>query len=391
VNAFDLGVLVVAVLAALGGWRLGFVARVFSWLGLAAGLYVAARFLPRVVRVSHLSSSQSRLILAIVVLLGGAFIGQALGIWIGGLLHNILPFGPVRQLDRLVGAVVGVGGVLVALWLLLPALASAPGTPARLTANSVIARWVNDHGPRPPNTLESLRHLVGSDGFPQVFDALRPGAKVGAPPAADPITAALTSSVGTSTVKVEGEACDRIQDGSGWVVAPDLVVTNAHVVAGEGAGRTEVRLNSGATLGATVVLFDPNRDLALLSVPNLGLAALPVATGTAGEQGAVFGHPNGQDALAVQPATIAQEVTAVGQDLYDTHTTDRDVFILAASLAPGDSGGALVDQQGQVVGIAFAIAPDQPNTAYALSTSELRAVLGQPHSSAVATGACLDD
>ena len=89
----------------------------------------------------------------------------------------------------------------------------------------------------------------------------------------------------------------------------------------------------------------------------------------------MFGHPGGQAALAVTPAQVAQEVTAVGRDLYDRHTTSRDVFILASALAQGDSGGALVNTTGSVIGVAFAIAPDTPGTSYALSTSELQAVL----------------
>jgi S1-C subfamily serine protease len=201
----------------------------------------------------------------------------------------------------------------------------------------------------------------------------------------------LASSVAASTVKVEGQACGRIQEGSGWAVAPDVVVTNAHVVAGEPAGDTSVLLPNGATKRATVVLYDPDVDLALLSVPGLGETPLRLAKGSVREAGAVFGHPNGQDALAIQPAAIAQEITALGYDLYETHQTRRDVFVLAALLEPGDSGGPLVNAQGRVVGIAFAIAPDRPSTAYALSTSELRPLLSENRSNRVSTKGCVSE
>jgi len=167
-------------------------------------------------------------------------------------------------------------------------------------------------------------------------------------------------------------------------------VTNAHVVAGEPAGDTSVLVPDGSTMQATVVLYNPEVDLALLAVPGLAGAPLPIGTGSVGEPGAVLGHPNGQDLLAVQPAVIAQELADVeGYDLYGTHQTQRDVFVLAANLAPGDSGAPLVDTKGQVVGIAFAIAPDRPSTAYALSTSELRPLLGRAQGTAVSTEACM--
>jgi S1-C subfamily serine protease len=392
-NAFDIAILVVVALAMLGGWRLGFLARVFSWVGLGAGLYLTVRFMPSIVAFFGFSGSLSRIVLAVAVLVGGAFAGQAIGMMIGSRLHAVLPFGGVRLLDRVVGAFVGALGVFAALWLLAPSLAAVPGTISQLTTGSTITRWLSNetrsYGLNPPDTLQALRRLVSEDGFPQVFDGIVPGQDVGPPPGSIPLSTALQSSVSASTVKVEGQACGRIQEGSGWTVAPGLVVTNAHVVAGEPAGQTSVLLPDGTTKPATVVLYNPDVDLALLSVPGLGEAPLTVGDGTVGQKGAVFGHPNGQDPLAVQPATLAQEVTAVGEDLYGKQATKRRVFVLAADLTYGDSGAPVVGTEGQVVGIAFAIAPDRPSTAYALSTSELRPLLADPRSGAVSTEGCV--
>jgi S1-C subfamily serine protease len=393
VNALDIGILVVVALAMLGGWRLGFFARVFSWVGLGAGLYLTVRFMPKIVNFFGVSGSVSRIAVAIAVLVGGAFAGQAIGMMIGSRVHAVLPFGGARVLDRAVGAFVGALGVFAALWLLAPSLAAVPGSVSRLATGSVITRWVSNetrsYGLNPPDTLQDLRRLVSEDGFPQVFGNIVPGQDVGAPPGSIPLSSGLVSSVSASTVKVEGEACGRIQEGSGWTVGPGLVVTNAHVVAGEPAGSTSVLLPDGTTKAATVVLYNPDVDLALLSVPGLGEDPLPVGTGSVGQKGAVFGHPNGQDPLAVDPATLAQEVTAVGQDLYGTRSTKRNVFVLAAQLTYGDSGAPVVARDGQVVGIAFAIAPDRPSTAYALSTSELLPLLNRPRGSAVTTDGCV--
>jgi S1-C subfamily serine protease len=234
-----------------------------------------------------------------------------------------------------------------------------------------------------------LRRLVGQDAFPQVFNALHPAEALGAPPASAGISAVVDARVRAATVKVEGEACNRIQDGSGFAVADDLIATNAHVVAGEGRGRTKVLRPDGSQLPAVVVVFDPNRDLALLRVTGLGETPLSRAVGTVGETGAVYGHPNGQDKLALAPALIAQNVTAVGRDLYDSHQISRDVYILSSVLHPGDSGAPLVNHDGAVLGVAFAIAPDRPTTAYALASSELDGVLRQPMGAVVSTGPCL--
>jgi S1-C subfamily serine protease len=389
-DPLDAVIVVVAVLGAFGGYRLGFFTRVLSWVGLALGIYLGARFLPRVISSVRLSSAGGRLLLAAAVLIGAAFVGQALGMLVGSRLHGVLPAGPMRSVDKGVGGVVGVVGVVVALWLLLPSVSSVTGWPARATRESAISRWVSNDLPAPPDAIESLRHLVGDDEFPEVFTGLEPGQAVGPPPAANPLGATVTARVAASTVKVEGQACNRIQDGSGFAVAPNLVLTNAHVVAGEPAGSTDVVEPSGRLLAARVVLYDPNRDVALLAVAHLDQPALPLAAGHVGTRAAVFGHPEGQIPLAVQPASVAQAITATGRDLYDRHDTSRRVFILASHLEPGDSGGPLVDRQGRVIGVAFAIALDRNDTAYALTTQEIDAALVGPRtSSAVSTEGCL--
>jgi S1-C subfamily serine protease len=180
---------------------------------------------------------------------------------------------------------------------------------------------------------------------------------------------------------------------TGWVL------TNAHVVAGE--RHTSVVTPDGRALAATVVAFDPDRDLALLSVPNLAEAPLPVYPASTsvveqerltGTTGAVFGHPGGQTPIAVTPFMVSQYISALGRDLYDQHDTRRDVFVLASDLMAGDSGGAVVSPSGQVIGVAFAIAPDRPGTSYALSYSEVDHFLATPPApAAVSTGPCLND
>jgi S1-C subfamily serine protease len=387
VNQLDLVILTSLGLAAVGGWRLGFLARALSWLGLVVGLFVAARMLGFVLETFSGPDPAAKLFLAAGVLIAGAFLGQALGLLAGHAVRRKVVVGPMALLDRGVGAVVGGLGVVMLVWFLLPAMADVPGDFSRQARGSWVGQAVHNVLPRPPDTLQALRRLVGDTTFPKVFESLKPTPEVGPPPSSIGLTTEVVARVTASTVKVEGVACRRIQEGSGFAVGAELVATNAHVVAGEKT--TEVQRPDGRKLAATVVLFDPDRDLALLRVPGLAQAALPVGTGRTGQQGAVFGHPGGQTPLRIAPAAIRQRVDARGRDLYDSHGTSRDVWILASDLHPGDSGGALIDQQGTVVGVAFAIAPDRPGTSYALTSKELNAVLAMPRGGAVDTGPCL--
>jgi S1-C subfamily serine protease len=386
VNVFDIVLIVFAVSAAIGGYRLGFVARAASWLGLALGVIVGALLLPELLPQVQEASDATIALVAIGLLIGTALIGQALGLVLGSRLHAELPAGAVRRTDQVAGGFIGVVGLLVALWILLPTLAHVPGWTATQARGSVIAREVNEAFPDPPDTLEALRRIVGDDPFPQVFDGLRPAPDPGASPGSSGLSTELANQVARSTVKIEGVACSRVQEGSGFFVGDDLVVTNAHVVAGEDGSTVE--LSDGVTLDAEVVAFDPDRDLAVLRTQGGGRPPLPLRDGAVGDTGGVFGRPGGGP-LEISPFRVGEQITAVGRDIYDRGSTSREVLVLASELAPGDSGSALVDPQGQVIGVAFAVAPDKPGVAYARAIDELESVLAGDLSSERDTGGCL--
>ena len=386
-NTLDLVIALTGVSAAVGGWRLGFTARATSWLGMAGGLVLGSQVvLPWLLEVWADVAGVRLLLAAAAVLVVGAFLGQALGLVVGNRLHLALPGGAARTVDKVGGAAAGLVGVAAAVWLLLPAMADIPEWPAEQARNSVLGRVVDGVLPPAPDALQTLRQLVDDDRFPQVFDALRPTPDLGPPPSESGLSEQLALAVSASTVKVEGVACARIQDGSGFVVGDQLVATNAHVVAGE--DETTVERNDGTMVDAEVVAFDAERDLALLFAPGLDRPALPIGDAEVGDRGAVFGHPGGGP-LALTPFEVGRQVTATGRDIYGQRRTTRDVLVLAARLRPGDSGAALVDPAGEVVGVAFAIAPDQPGVAYALTTGELREVLSANAGTPVETGSCL--
>lgn len=388
-NLFDLVIIAVFIGAAVGGYRLGFVARVTSWIGLGIGILLAAWLTPKLQLDTALQAANpgTRLIVVGAVFLIIASFGGALGAAAGMAVRRVIPFGAIRKVDQAGGAAAGAFGAVILLWLLVPAIAEVPGTIARQARNSTIARALDNITPRVPTALQDLRQQVRDANFPQVFDELRPAPDVGPPPANVALTVALQQRVKESTVRVSGAACGRILEGSGFSPEQNIIVTNAHVVAG--VRNPSVLRPDGRKLPATVQVFDPARDLAVLSVKGLGQVPLAVGSGKVDEDGAVFGHPNGQVPVEIAPARIRSRITAVGRDLYDRNVTRRDIFILASRLAPGDSGGALVDTTGTVVGVAFAIAPDQPGTAYALTDKELKPVLAQPRGATVSTGDCI--
>jgi len=388
VNALDIVVVVLAFGAAVGGWRLGFIARALGWVGVAVGIALGARFVPQVVTAFGGMRPENRATVAVGFLLLAAALGQTLGLGLGALVHRVAPMPqPLPRWDRTMGAFIGAAGVVVLLWMIIPSFATAKGWPARMARGSSIVEAIQRWGPTQPARFAAWGRAISDAPYPSALGPLQSPPNPGPPPGTS-ITPAVDSRVRSSTVKITGRACDEIQEGSGWVAGRGIVVTNAHVVAGERA--TTAQTEDGRSLDARVIAFDPIRDVAVLDVPGLDARALPLATGAIGSVGAVYGHPRG-GALSPSPARVGDEIVAKGSDIYRTGSSLRRVFVLASVLAPGDSGGALVNRAGKVIGMAFAIDPGRNATAYALTDAEIRPVLARVGrgTRAVDTGRCL--
>ncbi|MBK5222322.1 MAG: MarP family serine protease [Acidimicrobiia bacterium] len=385
-NLFDLAILAVIASACMAGWRLGFLTRVSSWLGAGLGLVVALRALPWIVDRLDGAGALRLALTGGGVIVAGVSIGSLIGLVVGARLRSAVSGDALSPVDRFAGALTGAVGVLLGVWLLVPLMSDFSEWPADQARGSRIARVIEDVFPSPPDGVLALRRVIGIEQFPRVWNALHPTPDLAAPPANTGISPDVDVAVRRSILRIEGTACRRLQLGSGFVVADELVVTNAHVVAGEDT--TIVVRDDGTELEARVVLFDPGTDLALLEVPGLDRPPLAVAQGAIGDLGGVYGHPNGGD-LRVAPFEIGRRVTATGNDIYDSQRVSRDVYFISTDLSPGDSGGALVNPEGGVVGVAFAIAPDRPGVAYALTIAELQAALAVPIGPTIDTGACL--
>jgi S1-C subfamily serine protease len=314
-----------------------------------------------------------RAIVLLFVLLGAFAVGEALGTAFAvGLVHR-LGRGPLRAADRLAGAAIGGGQVVIAIWFLAPILAVGPSLPlASQIHDSSIVGALDSSLPPPGPVVGRLRTMLDPTGLPQVFGLFEPAP---GPPVATPAPGAIagvTGQTARSTVGVVGEACGLQLSGTGFAIAPGYVVTNAHVVAGE-RGTTDIQTAS-SDIPATVVLFDPELDVALLRAPGLTLPALRFSetSPSRGDEGAALGHPLG-GALTTIPATVRAVFDATGYDIYGTGSVTRSVIELAADVEPGDSGGPFVGLDGLVDGVVFARSRTGSGTGYALSASSVAA------------------
>ncbi len=385
VNLLDLLLVVAVVAAVVGGLRAGFVARAASWLGLVAGFLAATWTVPTSLTLVEAGTPGVRLFTGLLVLAVTVTAVTTLFQLAGQRVGRTIATSPLSAFDRGAGAVLGGGLVVALVWLLVPAAAEVPGNVAQQVRTSRMVAAVQQVTPPPPDTVRALRTMVDSSRFPEVFADLRPAPTTGPPPEEIAVPADVVERATASTVNIEAHGCGRYE-GSGFTVASNTVATNAHVVAG--ATEVQVKRPDGTVRDATVVVFDPDADLALLEVPDLGQDPLPLAATTTGTEGVVIGYPGGQDTPRVAPSRIEDRRTALGRDIYGRTPTERRVLFLAAELQRGDSGSPVVDSDGRVGGVVFAISPDRPTTAYALDLDELEEVLDAPREPGV-VGDCI--
>lgn len=384
-NGLDLLLAVLAVVAVVGGWRLGFVTRSLGWLGAALGLTLAVLVVPGLLARLDLSDDTAVLLLGLACFVVAVALGQGIGAAVGARLRPEAEGSGARRADAAAGAALGLVGVAVLAWLVLPVMAQTKGWAASAARNSAVTRFVVDHLPAPPAQIGRLERELAGGTFPQLFSELLPAPDLPAPPTGGTVDGAVLARAQGSTVRVEGDACGYITSGSGFLAAPGLVATNAHVVAGN--RDLELTTPDGARAAGTVVAFDPRTDLALVRT-GLDRPALPLAEPRRGDRGLVLGYPGGGP-LAPSPFEVGDLLDATGLDIYDQGEVRRDLVVLASDLAPGDSGSAVLRDDGRVVGVAVAIAPDRPGVAYALDPAQLTPLVRAAGDAPVGVGACL--
>jgi S1-C subfamily serine protease len=339
-------ILAFAAVLALFGFRQGFIVGVLSFGGFAAGAFLGTRLGPLLLPQGS-SSPYAPAFGLLGALLGGAILASGLE-GLGFMLRRTLIVPGLGMLDGLLGALLGSALALGIVWIVAAVVAQTPGQ-AQLRADiqrSQILRQLNAALPPSGAILGALARL---DPLPSITG---PSPNVAAPvPAVAHARGVRAAS--RSVVRVDGTACGLAIEGSGWVAEPDVVVTNAHVVAGE--QDTTVEIGGDAPgLSAQPIAFDPNDDIAVLSVPGLDLPTLSLAANPAdGTAGAILGYPqNGP--FDVQPGRIGRTQTVITQNAYGQGPLPRLLTPLRGLVRPGNSGGPLVDVNGRVLTTVFA-------------------------------------
>ncbi|MBB5956740.1 S1-C subfamily serine protease [Saccharothrix tamanrassetensis] len=373
-NWVDLLVLALAAFAAVSGARQGMVVALPAFVGVLVGLVLGTQLAPLV--VAQFENVVTKVVFAVGIVVLLVALGETLGVYVGRIIKPRVNSSPLRGADNALGAIVQGAVVFVVAWMIALPLTMVAGLPslAKALNQSVILSTVDDTMPQAARTLsQDLQNLFDVSGFPAATDPFdrTPMKEVGPPDptlSANPVVQKLRPSV----LKVRGRApsCSRALEGTGFVVSPERVMTNAHVV----AGTSEVTVEVGrGQFDATVVHYDAQTDVAILAVPDLEATPLTFRTDEIrqGEDGIVLGYPLDGPYTASE-ARVRERIPMLrGPDIYDAQTVTRDVYTVRAKVRSGNSGGPLVDPQGRVMGVVFGAAVDDQETGFVLTAQEV--------------------
>jgi S1-C subfamily serine protease len=387
----DIAVLGVALVAAISGWRSGALGSLMSFVGVVLGAIAGVMLAPHI--VSHVHSPRAKLFAALFLILALVVIGEVAGVVLGRAVRSAIRNRGIRTVDSIIGVALQLVVVLVAAWLLATPLTSSdqPNLAAAVRGSKVLAQ-VDKYAPEWLKSVpKRMSTLLSTSGLPEVLQPFgrTPIQAVDAPDAslADSL---VVANARPSVVKIRGVApgCQKVLEGTGFVIAPNRVMSNAHVVAGSDSVTVQAE---GQTYDATVVSYDPNADISILDVPNLPQRPLVFAEQPAksGTDAVVLGYPGGGD-FAATPARVREIIELNGPDIYRTTTVNREVYTIRGTVRQGNSGGPMINRAGQVLGVVFGAAVDDNDTGFVLTASEVSRQLAKiGNTDKVPTGACV--
>lgn len=387
----DIAIVAIAFIAAVSGWRSGALGSLLSFIGVLLGGVAGVLLAPHI--VSHISGSRTQLFAALFLILLLVVVGEVAGVVLGRAVRSAIRSPAVRVVDSIIGVGVQLMVVLVAAWLLATPLTSSdqPNLAAAINGSRVLGQ-VNSVAPNWLRMVpKRLSALLDNSGLPTVLEPFSrtPIANVAAPDSAlatSPVV--LTAQQSVLKIRAEATSCQKMLEGTGFVIKPQRVMTNAHVVAGSSGVSVEA---NGTSYPATVVSFDPKMDISILAVPDLPAEPLafvdkPAAAGT---DAIVLGYPGG-GVFNATPARIREIIELNGPDIYQNTTVTREVYTIRGVVRQGNSGGPMIDTDGRVLGVVFGAAVDDDETGFVLTAREVSQQLARSsESQQVNTESCV--
>lgn len=382
----DIVLVLLAAAFAVGGYRQGFIVGVLGCAGFLAGAAVGVIAAPQVAGFLADDPAQ-RALVAIVMVFLTAMAGQLLASMAGTAVRSRVTGHPATLADALGGAGVSVVSVLLIAAFFGSAVASVPfSSVSSQVRSSVVLRGLDWFTP----SFADVQHFLNGSPYLPLFGTLAAGGALSEPPSPRVLASPALAREKQSIVKVMGMACGHSRSGTGFVFAPHHVLTNAHVVAGVGGG---LRVSNGwpNSASARVVLFDPRRDIAVLYVPGLNAPPLRLMRHVqAGSSAIIAGYPDSRPLTPV-PARVSNPMAVTISDIYSTAAVTRQVYVVRATVRPGNSGGPLLSPQGSVYGVVFAASVNEPGYGAALTVGEVMpdANVGAAATAPVSTQQCL--
>jgi len=391
VTILDAVLIALLIGAAWSGYRQGLLTAVLALAGALGGALAGLRLAPLL--MGNVDDNGAKVALGIVCVILGVGVGEYAGATLGRLASARITWRPVRAVDRGLGLVGQALAVAVIAWMIALPLAKTPypWLSSAVRSSSVLTT-VDEAMPSGLRTVSGkLGDLFDESGFPQILDPLAttPVTDVDQPDSSLASSAAVVQARG-SILKVRSMApsCGKQLEGTGFVIAPDRVLTNAHVVAG--AERVTVEVGGGSMV-AEVVLYDPEVDVAVLAVDGLEREPLEFAADPAetGDDAIVAGYPL-DGPFTVRPARVRNSFDLRGPDIYGNTGMVREVYTVRGLVQSGNSGGPLLAPDGTVLGVVFGAAPDVEDVGFVLTADEVGELVaaGSTDDTPAATGAC---
>jgi S1-C subfamily serine protease len=376
------------------GFRRGILRTILSIIGLVVGGAAGAIATPSIQSLISNNAFGFKPTIGLTSIILGASLGMFLFGVLGSFLRVVLlPLPFMKTMDSLIGF----GLAIVAVASISSTLSSAAQVIPNKTVNNLFSQsqlisQIDQYLPaRFKDAAQKIQNVITDSPLPEVFKSLVESRITPTQLESDvAIPEKVTKSV-ASTVRIDGiaESCSAAMVGTGFIVSPERVITNAHVVAG--VKEPVITLfNSQTQLGGRVIAIDRKKDIAIIFVPGLtGEKLTFIGPVTPNEIGFVVGYPNGGN-LRTMSVSVTSEFESIGTDIDGNGETRREVIVFGGDVKPGNSGGPLLNDQGQVLGVVFAADAENKNTGYALAPSEVAKLVSETSSvmQAIETGEC---